>query len=200
MASTERMLIGSVISFAGEIKSEMVNRLYRMGWLVCDGSKLKITDYPDLFQAIGKAHGGDNTYFYLPDMQSKFIRGVNGDAISESGKLMDPDAGQRSYAKPGGNTGNNVGSYQDFATGLPKITFTTDNTGKHTHNLPHLPDDYHNAYAGSIGRDGAKEAGDNTMTGDAGSHSHEIIAGGDPETRPKDMNLHFLIKFSKDTK
>ncbi|WP_242855763.1 phage tail protein [Ruminiclostridium josui] len=57
MPATERMPVGSVISFAGEIKSEMVNRLYRMGWLICDGSKLKIAEYPDLFEAIGKAHG-----------------------------------------------------------------------------------------------------------------------------------------------
>lgn len=198
MAGTQRMPIGSVISFAGEIKSEMVNRLYRMGWLVCDGSKVKIAEYPDLFQAIGKAHGGDNTYFYLPDMQSKFIRGVNGDATSTSGKLIDPDAAQRTCAKPGGNTGNSVGSIQDFATGLPNNTFTTDSIGKHSHELPHLPDDYHNAYAGSIGRDGGKEAGNDTITGQAGSHTHEIVGGGDPETRPKDMSLNFLIKFAKD--
>ncbi len=200
MAATERMPVGSVISFAGEIKSEMVNRLYRMGWLICDGSKLKIADYPDLFQAIGNAHGGDNNYFYVPDMQSKFIRGVNGDAVSPSGTLMDPDSAQRASAKAGGNAGNDVGSYQDFATGLPKAGFYTNVSGSHTHNLPHLPDGSHNAYAGSIGRDGGKEAGDDTRTGEAGAHSHDIIVGGDPETRPKNMNLHFLIKFSKDSK
>ncbi len=133
-------------------------------------------------------------------MQSKFIRGVNGDAVNESGKLMDPDAAQRTFAKAGGNIGNNVGSYQDFATGLPKVSFTTNEEGEHTHYLPHLPDGSHKAYAGSIGRDGGKKAGSDTITGESGAHSHTIVAGGDPETRPRNMNLYFLIKYSKDSK
>jgi hypothetical protein len=37
------------------------------GWLICDGSILSVSEFPDLFAAIGKAYGGDEGHFRLPD-------------------------------------------------------------------------------------------------------------------------------------
>ena len=82
------------------------------GWLLCDGSAVSRSDYANLYDAIGVNWGtGDgSTTFNLPDLRGMFLRGVSG----ESGN--DPDADSRVLLKDnGGNTGNNVGSYQGDA-------------------------------------------------------------------------------------
>jgi microcystin-dependent protein len=77
------------------------------GWQLCDGTALNRTTFAALFAAIGTAYGnGDgSTTFNVPDMRGLFPRGVTG----ASGN--DPDAASRT-AVNGGNTGNNVGSFQ----------------------------------------------------------------------------------------
>jgi microcystin-dependent protein len=43
-----------------------------VGWALCDGSLLKIEEYPDLFQLIGNTFGGDGqTNFALPDLRGR---------------------------------------------------------------------------------------------------------------------------------
>ncbi len=46
------------------------------GWLVCDGSKLKKEQYPELYAAIGDIYGADETSFNLPEARYEFIRGA----------------------------------------------------------------------------------------------------------------------------
>ena len=92
------------------------------GWLLCDGSAISRTEYADLYSAIGVCWGiGDgSTTFNLPDMRGMFLRGVAG----ESGN--DPDAASRIVLNDnGGNTGNNVGSYQGDAIRNITGTFCT---------------------------------------------------------------------------
>lgn len=36
--------------------------------LICDGSRLKVSEYPDLYAAIGNTYGGDSVHFYIPAM------------------------------------------------------------------------------------------------------------------------------------
>ena len=81
------------------------------GWLHCDGAPVSRTVYSDLFNAIGTAWGsGDgSTTFNLPDLRGRFLRGV------DDGSNHDPEASTRSAIQPGGNTGDNVGSYQEDA-------------------------------------------------------------------------------------
>jgi hypothetical protein len=52
---------GTVLAYAGDTPPA--------GWLLCDGSEVRRTTYPGLFQAIGIRHGqGDGqTTFNLPD-------------------------------------------------------------------------------------------------------------------------------------
>jgi microcystin-dependent protein len=61
--------VGSVISFAGSIIEE--------DWLVCDGSAVSRTTYPDLYATVGDTYGaGDgSTTFNLPDIRGKTIVG-----------------------------------------------------------------------------------------------------------------------------
>ena len=60
---------GTIISYAGQTDPD--------GWLLCDGSPVSRTTYPDLFAAIGTLYGaGDgSTTFNLPDLTDRFLQG-----------------------------------------------------------------------------------------------------------------------------
>jgi len=62
------------------------------GFLICDGSLISRTTYANLFGLIGEFYGeGDlSTTFAIPDMQGRFIRGL------DNGAGRDPDALSRS--------------------------------------------------------------------------------------------------------
>lgn len=79
------------------------------GWLICDGTAVSRITYAALYTAIGNAYGnGDgSTTFTLPDMRGNFVRGTN------LGSTNDPDASSRVASASGGNTGDNVGSFQE---------------------------------------------------------------------------------------
>lgn len=79
----------------------------RPGSLLCDGTSYLQSAYPALFAAIGTAYGSaDSSHFNVPDLRGMFIRGVAGASAN------DPDSASRTALNAGGNTGNNVGSYQ----------------------------------------------------------------------------------------
>ena len=109
---------GSILTFAGPV-ANIPN-----GYLLCDGSSLNGADYPELFAAIGTAWGSaSGTTFNLPDTRGLFLRGVDGIAN------RDPDKASRTALATGGNTGNNVGSYQDdrFASHNHTIDISVSN-------------------------------------------------------------------------
>ena len=97
---------GIIVPFAGEVEN------IPYGWLLCDGSEISRSQYSNLYSAIGVCWGTGNgsTTFNLPDLRGVFLRGVSGDSNN------DPDAADRVVLNDnGGNTGNNVGSYQSDA-------------------------------------------------------------------------------------
>lgn len=96
---------GTILAFGGPISN------IPSGYLYCDGSEVSRTTYAALFTAIGTAWGsGDgSTTFNLPLTPGLFLRG------QDNGYRFDPDASSRSAAEVGGNTGDNVGSYQPTA-------------------------------------------------------------------------------------
>jgi microcystin-dependent protein len=59
----------------GEIK--MVMNEIPNNYLLCDGSSISTTDYPDLFNLIGYTYGGSGNTFNLPNFESKFPIGAN---------------------------------------------------------------------------------------------------------------------------
>lgn len=56
--------VGEIRIFAGNFAPE--------GWLICDGTKVNITQYEALFSLIGTTYGGDGrTTFGLPDLRGR---------------------------------------------------------------------------------------------------------------------------------
>ncbi len=116
------MPVGAVIAFAGEIrekqndKSAHKTNLPMFNWLVCDGSQVKVANYPELFSALGYRYGGEGGKFNLPNFQGTFLRGVDREGNHQG-------SCENRTAPKGGNGGKfEVGSNQGFAM------------QKHTHN------------------------------------------------------------------
>lgn len=171
------MPAGMIVPFAGP-KENIPD-----GWLLCDGSAVSRTDYIGLFRAIGVAWGngdGSNT-FNLPDLRGMFLRGVSYDSGN------DEDADKRTMLKDekGGNTGNNVGSFQGDA--IRNITGKTNGSW-----------DQNNHCEGSFRSTDQKVQGTfyswsavwNRIEFDA---SRVVPVGSD--NRPKNVYVNYMIKY-----
>jgi microcystin-dependent protein len=156
---------GSVMAYMGAVAPA--------GWLLCDGSEVSRSEYSMLFAVIGAASGAGNgsTTFNVPDLRGRFLRGWNGAAGA------DPDAATRTAAKPGGNTGNNIGSLQ------------ADELKSHNHSN------------GNFNRL-LQYTGSNTITtiDHIGTepdliNSAPLASVGGSETRPKNVYVNYIIKY-----
>lgn len=179
-------MLGMVMAFVGsEDKIPLGD-----GWLPCDGRALPRTgQYADLFGIIGTLHGvgdGVNT-FNIPDLRGYFLRGVTGTS------QVDKGLGERTPVA--GDRPNEAGSLQHAATALPRARFQTAPVGDHTHGDPTWnggagPYELATTDRGPGGYDYGAQSAPTTA---AGGHSHEIVAGGDVETRPANKYVHWLI-------
>jgi microcystin-dependent protein len=93
--------VGEIITYSG---STCPN-----GSLEANGSAVSRTTYSALFAVIGVTWGdGDAaTTFEVPDLRGRFLRGW------DHASNRDPDAASRTADNGGGNSGDNVGSWQD---------------------------------------------------------------------------------------
>jgi microcystin-dependent protein len=100
--------VGSVLAFAGDV-TRLATPLVVQGFLVCDGRTLLVSEFPDLYDAIGTLYtpSAGTAFFSLPDLRGYFLRGVD-----PTGKV-DPDNQDRKRAD--GATGPVVGSVQQSA-------------------------------------------------------------------------------------
>jgi microcystin-dependent protein len=164
---------GSVVAYAGPDAAGDAP-----GFLWCNGTQYG-TGQPDLYKAIGVQHGGlDATNFDVPDLRGQFVRGMG---FQNS---VDPDAKVRGPARPDlqhgqGASGQNCGSSQTTATGLPQNTFQT--------NFINCPDDGVHAW-NSAGRHDAYTNWGNSITVPI------TQSGGDKESRPGNYAVDWLIK------
>jgi hypothetical protein len=101
-ASINVLPVGTIMPFGGS--GVKVAELKPQGWLLCDGAKVSINDYKNLHNVIGNACGNGGGDFYLPDLRSVFLRGVDG----ADAKNHDPNANARTAQNDGGHTGNEV--------------------------------------------------------------------------------------------
>ncbi|MBQ7461189.1 MAG: tail fiber protein [Bacteroidaceae bacterium] len=173
---------GMIVPFAGPAEN------IPDGWMLCDGSEISRSEYANLYKAIGVSWGtGDgSTTFNLPDLRGMFLRGVSGD----SG--YDPDADTRVLLKDnGGNTGNNVGSYQGDAirniTGNAYAVLTREDheASNGALNLNHTRLNWLEL----IGED-RKDAWVSDLNIDA---SRVVPVGSD--NRPKNVYVNYIIKY-----
>ncbi len=159
------------------------------GWMLCNGVEVSRTEYANLYNAIGVCWGiGDGaTTFNLPDMRGMFLRGVSG----ESGN--DEDAEERLVLNDnGGNTGNQVGSYQGDAirniTGEIHGTVGDDGPlssgSEGTGAMSAYP------RTGNNGADGHSTLGAYNFDFDA---SRVVPVGSD--NRPKNVYVNYIIKY-----
>lgn len=153
------------------------------GWLLCDGSPVSRSTYSKLYEAIGVCWGiGDGaTTFNLPDMRGMFLRGVSG----QSGN--DYDANYRIMLNGnGGNTGNNVGSFQDDA-----IRNITGNTGVFdTWGVPTASGAFTFIQSNGLPTSAGAYATAGSFDFDA---SRVVPVGSD--NRPKNVNVNYIIKY-----
>lgn len=178
---------GSIMPFAGP-KSNIPE-----GWLYCDGKSYASTGmFGSLYKAIGYAWGSDGGNFRVPDLRGYFLRGAS------DGTTIDPDRAARTAKYSGGNTGDNVGTYQADIFGLHNHTGYTSTNGEHTHNWTY-------PFSSSEGGDGSVSIlGDDQNAGRwnftvsySGAHNHSLIINstGGNETRPENATVIFIIKY-----
>ncbi|MBI4658114.1 MAG: tail fiber protein [Verrucomicrobia bacterium] len=143
------------------------------GWLPCDGREVPRSEFLNLFSVIGTSWGaGDGTNtFNVPDLRGRFVRGVD----ETAGR--DPDKETRVPSKPGGNSGNRIGSAQDDALGSHRHQIVW---GGRTEGQTYL------LFRG--------EGDDGTDFPNNFKHYTAENAGAN-ETRPKNVYVHFIIRY-----
>lgn len=106
------------ISPIGTIQTFAFNNIPK-NWLMCDGSEIKIIDFPELFNAIRFTFGGDGKeYFNLPDLRGRFVRGWSKDSA------IDKDRKFGSYQED---------AIQEHSHELNKSSNSTEEDGLHRH-------------------------------------------------------------------
>lgn len=150
---------GLIIPFGGPVVPP--------GYLLCDGSAVSRSSYGALFAACGTAWGsGDgSTTFNLPNLQGYFLRGV------DNGAGVDPESGSRYALQSGGNSGDQVGSYQG------------SQFSDHSHGFAWHPREPTGAGNGPNG-----------WTWDPGDNG-QVSHNGGSETRPINAYVNYLIKY-----
>lgn len=178
--------VGTVLQFSGEVLPE--------NYIWAHNQELSRTAYAELFAVVGTSFGeGDgSTTFNAPDMRGLFARGVDGTAN------RDPDKATRTAINTGGNTGDNVGSYQDdelkshehklFANQGRQVN--TNNSNVYIGENDSVcatnwnPGGIWNAYATQPSTNGIKA-----------SRGVSSLEGGS-ETRPKNIYYNYIVKYT----
>ena len=113
---------GSIVNYAGLTAPS--------GWLICDGTELSISMYPDLFNIIGYTYGNDTSgYFCLPDLQERVPVGkTSNTTLGAIGG--NTDISLNVSQMPSHNHSGTVD-----ASGAHTHIGTTDASGAHTHSI-----------------------------------------------------------------
>jgi microcystin-dependent protein len=143
-----------------------------LGWLLCDGSLVDVSQYSDLYSAVGNNFGetASSTQFYLPDLRGRFIRGV------DDGAGRDPDVTSRTDMQNSAVLSQTVGSIQSYAF------------QNHVHSYTQFP--YAQSNNDPIAGGSYWESG-TANTGAADSTQYNVST----ETRPLNAYAYFIIKY-----
>jgi hypothetical protein len=190
--------VGTVVAFAGKWRPRRGKgpewTEAELGWLLCDGRKWDVVQQSlqkDLDELGMKASAGQLLLELravldtdsLPDYQGYFLRGLDTTGKRDKGDLT----------KSGQQPRKNVGSVQTDSTKRPNQPFITDDPGNHVHLAPTW-----NGKAGNYEVPQNKYGYDfesAAPTEPKGAHTHKVTGGGDSETRPINIAVHWIIKF-----
>jgi len=138
----------------GDTKTSMTNTDH-LGWLLCDGRQLLISDYQFLFNVLGTHYGGDGvTNFNLPNPAGRVI-GIKGSGAGLTTRTLGASVGEETHqliiaempshthtiTDPGHtHTGTtNAGGYATTAVNVNNLTTQLDvadnGGGGHTHSF-----------------------------------------------------------------
>lgn len=143
------------------------------GYLICDGSLISKTVYPDLYVICGSLFGTETeTHFYLPDLRGKTIAGYNADnaTLNTIGKLL----GAISHTHTSAAHTHTIAGHT-HTTG--NHTLTVEEMPSHTHNKETVTEVTSGAYAGRY-MSGKTSTDPNLVnnpveyTGGNGAHNH----------------------------
>ncbi|MCP4130471.1 MAG: tail fiber protein [bacterium] len=155
--------IGTIVPFAGSSIPP--------GWHLCDGTSVERTgEYNALFTVISTTWGfADSSHFNLPNLQGRFLRGV------DNAENVDPEDRYNRYA--GGNT-NGIGSYQydAFQDHYHQWSYTDSASGGESYNTWDWDGD---GTLQSVTNDTSNSKGGNAST----------------ETRPENAAVNYMIKY-----
>lgn len=177
---TSEVLLGTVMAFAGDPEKAVLNcsppvSISDLGWLVCDGARLQVHEYPDLFNVIGKMYDptNDNETFQLPDFRGYFLRGL---ATDDS---VDKGFNERKGYKKRDEPGTGIGSVQECMVQMHEHSYIDYPPGK---TLP-----------GKSGVIGTPKKNDTYTTNLYSDDTGKTVLSG-TETRPVNIYINFIIK------
>jgi len=170
-------MVGAVqVSFLTEAQFKtLLDATEQAKWVLADGRDVSGSRYATVT--------GSNA---VPDLRGAFLRGAGNNNNS-------------SWA------GGILGAYQEDSTARPKIAFTADSQGDHSHVSG--PGAYNDPGSGAFGvklnvgsnlgiANWAEKVSHSAITSTAGAHTHTITGGGDAETRPKNISVNYFIKIN----
>ena len=176
--------VGTIITFAGNVGSyknpingdsiPVTQPIESYGWMLCDGSALNASEYPELYAVLGQLYGssgsGKNLMFNLPDLRGQFLRGIGTDEASLE---------NRTAAQNGTTSG--IGSTQKDALQSHQHVYTQP-TG--------LPAPGENG-------EGTATVNTNAYTGiPTNEQNPSSVNVSQYETRPTNVFINYLIKYT----
>lgn len=176
--------VGTIVAFAGNVakytKPEQndipstTQPIEAFGWMLCDGSSLNASQYPELYAALGNLYGssgsGSDLMFNLPDLRGQFLRGIGTDEASLEARTA-----------AAGGTATGVGSTQNDALQTHEHTYTEPSG-------PPAPGQTGNGTA--TVNASAQTSIPITTTGKSAIKISEF------ETRPTNIFVNYLIKYT----